>query len=58
MPTEYRVITAALPEQLTYKVNEAIAAGWAPQGGVAATVDNDTGYTIYAQAVVKHAEED
>lgn len=61
---EYQVVVAGDHEKLAEKVNNLIASGWTPQGGVAVTQDSRSwenernGYmehetdTTYAQAMV------
>lgn len=46
---EYSVLKSADLERLANKVNEAIAEGWRPQGGIA-----HNGHSLWAQALVKN----
>lgn len=55
----YQIIHANDPHQLTRKVNEELAKGWRPQGGVSLSCYGDsTGFVLdsyqYAQALVKN----
>ena len=50
---EYDVIYASSVEGLIKKVNQVIAEGWKPQGGVIVSTQNDTEFYFY-QAVVRN----
>jgi hypothetical protein len=51
---EYRLVCAATGELFVSRVNEALADGWTPQGGVSVGYDAATG-DRYFQAVVRDA---
>lgn len=50
---EYDVVYASSVEGLIKKVNQMIAEGWQPQGGVTVSTQDDTEYYFY-QAVVRN----
>lgn len=50
---EYAVISAEKLDRLARKVNEEIAKGWEPLGGVCF----DGGFGVWAQAMIKRREQ-
>lgn len=48
----YRIITSGTPGSLADHVNELIAEGWAPQGGISVAYSPGGG-TLFAQAMSK-----
>jgi len=49
----YRIITAHSADQLAKKVNEAVADGWAPLGGVALDANHQDMEDFVAQAMIR-----
>lgn len=47
---EYVILESKYAESLTILVNEHIAKGWVPQGGVSVAVDH---FSYYTQAMIK-----
>lgn len=57
---EYRVIMSDRNlDALVVRVNQAIADGWKPLGGVAIALQQNGGryYTVFAQAVIKEGDD-
>jgi hypothetical protein len=52
---QYQIATDYGPEKLAVKVNELMALGWTPVGGVAVEPRNDGMDALYSQALTKLA---
>jgi hypothetical protein len=55
--TAYGVLTDTTLEKLRLQVNDAIADGWQPLGGICAAVQNYGSPVTFMQAIVKYAPE-
>ena len=53
--TEYNILTARTAAKLVALVQDAIAGGWQPFGGVSVALEGspDHGWLVFAQAVVR-----
>src|SRR5205823_5783083 len=49
---EYRIISAATPEDLVRLVNESIRQGWEPAGGLCAVATMNAGEYLFAQGML------
>lgn len=52
---QYQIATEYGPKELARKVNELLALGWVPVGGVAVEPRNDGMESLYSQALTKPA---
>lgn len=52
---EYRIVTHYNAFSLAQRINEFIAGGWAPQGGVSVAISPGGG-ELYAQAMVREVK--
>lgn len=58
MIIEYDILTKDTPDDLAIVVDEAIAGGWQPFGGVSVSLSesDDYQYIVFAQAIVRYAD--
>jgi len=55
--TAYGVLTDTMLDKLRLQVNEAIASGWEPLGGICAAIQAYGSPMTYLQAIVKYGPE-